>query len=204
MPRRARRPEYIQNILKVLKQKARLGAVDALDEVREELVDLWGSLAPFWGVTPTAGRVLALLWSRAEPQDGAALARDLGASRGAVSMAARELADWGLVQVERPPGTRRVHFRPVTDLERVIRSIVTTRKRREWDPILESVGRWRGRLSRSSGADAGALHERLADIEGVVGLVDAMANRFLEGGTLQRLGFAALVRSARRKARKST
>lgn len=173
--------------------------MSSLDDVREGLVDLWGRLSPFWGVTPSAGRVLAFLLGRDEPADAEALVEGLGASRGSVSMACRELADWGLVTTERPPGSRRVLYRPVTDLERAIRAIVSTRKRREWDPLLESLAAWRGDLERLRSAEAEALRARLDDVEAVVGMVDSMATTFLNGGTLQRLGLGALLKSARRR-----
>ena len=173
--------------------------MSTLDDVREGLVDLWGSLSPFWGVTPTAGRVLAYLLGHEEPVDAETLAEGLGASRGSISMACRELADWGLVTTERPAGSRRVLYRPVTDLERAIRAIVSTRKRREWDPLLESLAAWRGDLERLKSSEAEALRARLDDVEAVVGVVDSMATSFLNGGTIQRLGLGALLKSARRR-----
>ena len=100
---------------------------------------------------------------------------------------------------ERPPGSRRVLYRPVTDLERAIRAIVSTRKRREWDPLLESLAAWRGDLERLRSAEAQALRARLDDVEAVVGMVDSMATTFLNGGTLQRLGLGAVLKSARRR-----
>ena len=110
-----------------------------LEEVQGGLVELWGRLAPFWGVAPTTARVHGWLLGRDEPADGQGIADGLGASRGAVSMACRELMDWGLVLTERPSGSRRVLYRAETDLERAIRGIVATRKRREWDPLTEPI-----------------------------------------------------------------
>ena len=152
----------------------------------------------------TAGRVLAFLLGRSEPVDAEGLAAGLGASRGAVSMACKELAGWGLVTAERPPASRRVLYRPVTDLERAIGAIVATRKRREWDPLLESLAGWRADLANQRGGESEALRKRLEDVEAVVGLVDSMATTFLEGGTLQRLGMKALLQSARKKRSKKT
>lgn len=169
-----------------------------LDDVRAAFVQLWGRLAPLWGITPAAGRLLAGLLAREEPADGDTLADELGLSRGAVSMAARELVDWGLAHPERVPGSRRVVYRPETDLERAIRSIVQARKRKEWDPILDQVPGWIERLRRERSPAAAALRARLADVAGVVSLVDSMATSFLAGGLLQRFGLRTLLRTARR------
>ena len=40
-------------------------------------------------------------------------------------------------------------YHPVTDLERVIKSIVRSRKHREWDPIITHVERWISALRAS-------------------------------------------------------
>lgn len=167
------------------------------DAVRAELVDLWGQLATYWGVTPTAARVYAALIGRAEAQDADALMEALGASRGAVSMACRELRDWGLVHEERPGGSRRVLYRPETDLEAVVRAVVETRKRREWDPLLRHLDDWIPRLGRDRGAEAVLLRDRLREVRGVIGLADDMARKFLDGRVVQRLGLKALAAAAR-------
>lgn len=173
-----------------------------LDDVRDELIQLWGRLGPFWGVPPTTARVYGYLLSVADPLDGNEIAGALEMSRGGVSMACRELADWGLVHAERPPGTRRVVYRVEPDPEKVITGIVRTRKRREWDPILENVARWRSDLAKDRSKGARVLAERLAEVEGLVGLVDSMADSFLGGELAPRLGLKALVASARRKAKR--
>ena len=108
-------------------------------EVRDSFVQLWGSLGTFWGVSPTTARVFGWLFSQAEASDAEEIMSALELSRGAVSMAGRELREWGLVHVEKAPGSRRVLYRAEADLEKVIRHVVEIRKRREWDPILENL-----------------------------------------------------------------
>jgi DNA-binding transcriptional regulator GbsR (MarR family) len=168
----------------------------ALDQVRQELVMLWDRLGPLWGISPTAGRVHGWLLTQTEPQDAEAIADGLEASRGAVSMACSELEDWGVIIAERPPGSRRQLYRPVTDLEHVIRSIIRVRKRREWDPLLAQLDRWLGLLSNDRGPSVD-VRSRLERLRGVVAAADKMATRFLAGGALSSFGLKALVRSSR-------
>lgn len=170
-----------------------------LEDVQGGLVELWGRLAPFWGVPPTTARVHGWLLGRDQPADGQAIADGLGTSRGAVSMACRELVDWGLVLTERPSGSRRVLYRAETDLERAIRAIVATRKRREWDPLSEHLAHWRDALSRDRSRPVAELRRRLTQLEGVVSLADRMATTFLKGGVLPRLGLRAMVAAAGRR-----
>jgi DNA-binding transcriptional regulator GbsR (MarR family) len=120
-------------------------------------------------------------------------------SRAAVSMACRELRDWGLISPGREAGARQITYRPETDLEKAIRNIVQTRKRREWDPIREHLREWIPRLARERSAEAAVFRERLEAIDGLVGLADSMAESFLKGGLVQKLGLKVLVAAAERK-----
>ena len=172
-----------------------------LDGVREAFIELWGGMGSFWGVPPATARVYGFLLSKKESQTADAIVEDLGMSRGAVSMACRELRDWGLVHLERTSGTRQLAYRPETDLERAIRSIVQARKRREWDPLLVHLREWIPRLEAERSAEAAVFRERLEGIEALVTMADSMAESFLKGGLVQKLGLKVLVASAGRKKR---
>lgn len=174
------------------------------EEVRAEFTELWGRMGTFWGVPPTTARVYGLLLSLPDGATADEIMEELGLSRGAVSMACRELRDWGLALTGRAEGTRHVLWLPETDLEKVIRNIVQMRKRREWDPILESLRAWIPRLASERSEEAARFRERLETIEGVVGTADGLAESFLAGGMVQKLGLAALVGAARRKRRRRT
>jgi len=169
----------------------------ALESVQQELVLLWDWIGPIWGVSPAAARVHAWLLGHPEPQESDEIAAGLEMSRGAVSMACAELAEWGVIVSQRRPGSRRQAYRAVTDLEHVIRSVVRTRKQREWDPLLTHLDRWLETLDAERAPDAVELRERLASIRGIVSAVDRLADRFLRGGALGSLGLKALVRAGR-------
>lgn len=167
-----------------------------VDDVRQAFVQLWGSLGPFWGISPTTARVYSWLLSLPEAASTDQIMAGLEMSRGAVSMACRELRDWGLIFPEKAPGSRRITFRPATDLEKVIRNIVQIRKRREWDPVLESLREWIPRLEVDSSAEAAILRERLQSIEALIALADSMVEVFLKGGLVGRMGLKLLVKKA--------
>jgi DNA-binding transcriptional regulator GbsR (MarR family) len=174
-----------------------------LERVRGELVVLWDRLGPLWGISPAAGRVHAWLLGHAEPQEAEQIAAGLESSRGAVSMACAELVDWGVIVAEKPPGSRRVRYQPVTDVEHIIREIVQTRKQREWDPLLAHLDRALETLDADRSAGAEEVRDRLDRIRGVVSAVDRLAERFLRGGALGTLGLKALVRASRSSRRRS-
>lgn len=166
--------------------------------IRDDFVSLWGQMAPFWGVSPATGRVYGWLLTQPEPRDAEAIVDGLGMSRGAVSMACRDLQDWGLVIPERAAGCRRVSYRPETDMEKAIRNIVQTRKRREWDPILASTREWIPQLEADGTLESEVFRQRLEVIESLIGMADQMAEQFLRGGIVQKLGLKMLISKANR------
>lgn len=171
----------------------------ATDAVRRDFVEFWGSLGAYWGIPPATARVYAWLISQPRSSSADEIVEGLGMSRGAVSMAARELRDWGLVHLERTEGSRQILYRPETDLEAAIRNIVQTRKRREWDPLLARLRGWIASLQGERSAEAEVFRERLRSIEALVGMADSMAESFLKGGMVQKLGLKFLVASAQRR-----
>lgn len=170
--------------------------------VRRAFVEFWGNLGSYWGIPPATARVYAWLLSQPDSCTADALVEELGMSRGAVSMAGRELRDWGLVHLERSPGSRQIVYRPETDLEIAIRNIVQTRKRREWDPLLERLHGWIEDLDGERSAEAEVFRERLRSLEALVGMADSMAESFLKGGMVQKVGLKFLVAAARRRTQK--
>ena len=174
----------------------------ATAEIRAELVQLWSRLGQFWGIPAGTARVYAWLLGCPHGAGSDEIMAALTMSRGAVSMACKELRDWGLVVAVQDPGQRRVRHAVQDDLASVVRSIVQTRKRREWDPILAGVRGWIPRLESASSEEAGVLRERLEAIEACVGMADAMAQRFLDGGMLSELGLRTITAAARVGARR--
>src|SRR5262245_38231039 len=166
------------------------------ESVRDAFVQLWARMAPFWGTSPATARVYAWLLSKKAGADAETLTSDLSMSRGAVSMACAELADWGLVRIERTAGERRATYVADPDLERAIRNIIQTRKRREWDPILEHLREWIPRLESARSDEAAAFRERLESVEALVSMADSMAEMFLKGGMVRQLGLKVLVAAA--------
>ena len=173
-------------------------------QVRDEFIQLWSRLGQFWGIPTGTSRVYAWLLSRPDGAGSDEIMAGLRMSRGAVSMACKELRDWGLVLTLQDPGERRARHVVETDLSTVVRNIVRARKRREWDPILDGVRGWIPRLAGDDSREAAVLRERLESIEACVGMADGMAQRFLAGGMLSDLGLRTLTAAARERARRKT
>jgi len=175
-----------------------------IDVVRREFVQLWGSMAAFWGISPTTAKVHSWLLAATEPADADEIMEALEMSRGAVSMACRELRDWGLIFSEKEPGARRVTYRPATDPEKVIKNIIERRKHREWDPILEGFREWIPRLLSDPSPEAAVVRARMESLESLVAQADTIVEIFLKEGLLGRLGLKLLRNVARDKSAAKT
>ena len=166
-------------------------------QARAEFIQLWSRLGQFWGIPAGTSRVYAWLLSCPDGAWSEEIMDGLTMSRGAVSMACKELRDWGLVTAVQDPGVRKTRHEVETDLATVVRNIVQARKRREWDPILESLREWIPRLETDASPDAAIFRQRLESIESLIALTDSMVDVFLHGGLLGRVGLKMLVKAAR-------
>jgi DNA-binding transcriptional regulator GbsR (MarR family) len=157
-----------------------------VETVEQEFVDLWRSMSALWGISPTMAEIHGLLYIT-----GAALTMDdimerLSISRGNVSMNLSKLAEWGLVRRVHRRGDRRDYYESLRDVWEIFTLVAAQRKRREIDPILNTLRQCRERLSPEelgAGAeDEGAQERRrrVNDLLSLLTLVDGLAQRFFE------------------------
>ncbi len=157
-----------------------------LDEVEEEFVGLWRSMSSLWGISPTMAEIHGLLFVT-----GAALSMDdimdrLGISRGNVSMSLSKLAEWGLIRRVHKRGDRRDYYESLSDVWEMFTLVAAQRKRREIDPILNTLRQCRERLSvETLGAaaeepQAADRRRRVNDLLSFLTLMDSLAQRFFE------------------------
>src|SRR5947209_5401125 len=121
-----------------------------LDRIEQEFVGLWRSMSSLWGISPTMAEIHGLLYIT-----GAALSMDdimarLGISRGNVSMNLGKLAEWGLVRRVHRRGDRREYYESLSDVWEMFTLVAAQRKRREIDPMLNTLRQCRERLSPES------------------------------------------------------
>ena len=110
-----------------------------LDEVEQDFVGLWRQMSSLWGVSPTMAEIHGLLYIT-----GSALSMDdimarLEISRGNVSMNLSKLVEWGLVRRVHQRGDRRDYYESLRDVWEMFTLVAAQRKRREIDPILNTL-----------------------------------------------------------------
>ena len=157
-----------------------------LVEVEDRFVDLWRTMSSLWGISPTMAEIHGLLYIT-----GAALSMDdimsrLGISRGNVSMNLSKLAEWGLIRRVHRRGDRRDYYESLHDVWEMFTLVAAQRKRREIDPILNTLRHCREELSpQTLGANADndqavERRRRINDLLSFLTLVDSLAQRFFE------------------------
>jgi DNA-binding transcriptional regulator GbsR (MarR family) len=159
---------------------------ETLQGVEDQFVELWNNMATLWGVSPTMARIHGLLYIT-----GAALSMDdimarLEISRGNVSMNLSKLVEWGLVRKVHKRRDRKEYFESLSDVWEMFTLVANQRKRREIDPILNTLRRCRDELAPETlGAKAAedasrARLERINNLLKFLTLVDSLAQRFFE------------------------
>ena len=103
------------------------------------MVQTWGQLSAQWGINRTMGQIHALLMISPEPLTADQIIEELAISRGNVSMNLRNLVEWGVVYKVHVPGDRKEYFLSEKDAWKMALQIARERKRRELDPVINSL-----------------------------------------------------------------
>jgi DNA-binding transcriptional regulator GbsR (MarR family) len=157
-----------------------------LADVEDRFVDLWRTMSSLWGVSPTMAQIHGLLYLTGQALSMDDIMARLGISRGNVSMNLTKLVEWGLVRRVHRRGDRRDYYESLSDVWEMFTLVAARRKRREVDPILNTLRRCREELSREAigaAADEPAARERFRRIDELysfLALVDGLAQRFFE------------------------
>ena len=157
-----------------------------LEHVDEQFVELWNNMAALWGISPTMARIHGLLYIT-----GSALSMDdimarLAISRGNVSMNLSKLVEWGLVRRVHRRGNRKEYFESLGDVWEMFTLVASQRKRREIDPILNTLRRCRDELTPETLGGKAALEaaqqrfHRVNELLKLLSRLDSLAQRFFE------------------------
>ena len=163
-----------------------LGLRQRLENVEDQFVELWNNMAGLWGISPTMARIHGLLYI-----SGAALSMDdimarLAISRGNVSMNLSKLGEWGLVRRIHKRGDRKEYYESLSDVWEMFTLVANQRKRREIDPILNTLRRCRDELTPESIGGAALKElahkrfERINELLKLLTLFDSLSQRFFE------------------------
>src|ERR1700744_1848159 len=130
-----------------------------LKTVQDLFIRRWGEMGQTWGINRTMGEIHALLYVSAQPQCTDDVMERLNISRGNASMSLRALCDWGIVRRLHKRGERREYFESLGDVWEMFSIIAAERKRREMDPVLETIKQCQQMLSEDALGKVAARQE---------------------------------------------
>src|SRR5882757_9679125 len=146
----------------------------------------WGEMGQTWGINRTMAEIHALCYITAQPQCTDDVMERLNISRGNASMSLRALCDWGIIRRLHKRGERREYFESLGDVWEMFSIIAAERKRREMDPVLETIRQCRQMLDESTLGKSAAkqehvrlTRERLAGMEEFMSITNKIFTQFI-------------------------
>jgi DNA-binding transcriptional regulator GbsR (MarR family) len=127
----------------------------------------------------------ALLYIVAQPLCTDDVMERLNISRGNASMSLRALCDWGIIRRMHKRGDRKEYFESLTDVWEIFSLIAAERKRREMDPVLETIRNCHKMLDENAlgkaahRTDVELTRNRLAQMEEFMQLSNKIFQQFI-------------------------
>jgi DNA-binding transcriptional regulator GbsR (MarR family) len=90
---------------------------EATSKAQSTFIEDMGQMMVGWGIARTSGRIYAYLLLKKEPATLDDIAAELGIAKSGASVAARRLVQLGLARAAGQPGSRRVLYEPLDNLE---------------------------------------------------------------------------------------
>src|SRR6059058_360587 len=137
-------------------------AVDPEQQLRtaqDLFIGRWGEMGQTWGINRTMAEIHAFLYITGQPRCTDDVMERLNISRGNASMSLRALCDWGIIRRLHKRGERREYFESLSDVWEMFSIIAAERKRREMDPVLETIRQCQKMLDEESLGKAAARSE---------------------------------------------
>ncbi len=156
-----------------------------IQAIEDEFIDLWNNMASLWGISPTMAQIHGLLFITGEAMSMDDIMSRLKISRGNVSMNLSKLVEWGLVRKVRKRGDRKEFYESLSDVWEMFTLVATQRKRREIDPVLNTLRRCRQALeptndSEPKPVEIQARFQRIDELFQFLVLMETLAKRFFE------------------------
>lgn len=161
-------------------------AQQKLRVAQDEFIRRWGEMGATWGINRTMAEIHALLYITAQPLCTDDVMDRLHISRGNASMSLRALCDWGIIRRLHKRGERREYFESLSDVWEIFSIIAAERKRREMDPVLETIKKCQQMLEETSIGKSAAkspevemTRQRLASMEEFMSLTNKVFQQFV-------------------------
>jgi DNA-binding transcriptional regulator GbsR (MarR family) len=107
-----------------------------ISQLGHQFVLHWGEMGARWGINRTVSQIHALLYYLGKPANAEQISTTLQVARSNVSNSLKELQNWELVRITHMLGDRRDYFETSLDVWTLFNTVITQRKKREFDPTV--------------------------------------------------------------------
>jgi len=158
---------------------------ERLRVVQDNFIRRWGEMGQTWGINRTMAEIHAYLFITGQLKCTDDVMERLNISRGNASMSLRALCDWGIVRRLHRRGERREYFESLNDVWEMFSIIAAERKRREMDPVLETIKQCQAMLDEQNLGKSAKLEavqltrQRLANMEEFMELSNKIFQQFI-------------------------
>jgi DNA-binding transcriptional regulator GbsR (MarR family) len=179
-------PAAVAAAAAVASPKSPEGAKHQLRVAQDEFIRRWGEMGATWGINRTMAEIHALCYITGVPQCTDDVMERLHISRGNASMSLRALCDWGIIRRLHKRGERREYFESLSDVWEIFSIVAAERKRREMDPVLETIKKCQQMLDEQTIGKVAAKQEqvrmtrdRLASMEEFMSVTNKIFQQFV-------------------------
>jgi DNA-binding transcriptional regulator GbsR (MarR family) len=153
--------------------------------IQDTFIRRWGEMGATWGINRTMAEIHALLYITAMPLCTDDVMERLHISRGNASTNLRALCEWGIIRKLHRRGERREFFESLEDVWEIFSIIAAERKRREMDPILQTIRQAQIQLDESAPGSpvireqVRRTRQRLKDMEQFMAVTNKIFQQFI-------------------------
>ncbi len=162
---------------------------DRFEAAKGLYIRRWGEMAATWGISRTMAEIHALLYLTGDPLCTDDVMEQLAVSRGSASTNLRQLVNWGLIHRVHQRNDRKEYFDAERDVWTMFETITRERRRREVQPIVETLQRCihlieedSGRLTGQARKEAEIYRKRFSDILEFCGLMNMLFDLMSKAG----------------------
>lgn len=147
------------------------------DLSKQQFIETWGTMGSYWGINSSVARVHALLLTSEKALSLDDVAEKLNISKGNASMCLKELRSWKIINKVSYPGDRKDYYSSINDIWKMFFLIARERKRREFEPAMESVNKI---ISTLDSNEEDLVYLRLNQMQELLTILDVLSSRFLQ------------------------
>ncbi|MCM8784627.1 MAG: MarR family transcriptional regulator [Candidatus Omnitrophica bacterium] len=124
-----------------------------MDEIKEKIIELAGNIGEGLGLNRTTCQIYALLYLNSQPLSPGQITKELGISKGNVSLNLKKLEEWNAVEKVWKRGHTRALYKANEDIEGIVYSKLQSGIKKRIDEIRKCFEDVRNKINKRKGKE---------------------------------------------------